>query len=306
MLIDNPMIPLKTLFLETRPHYLLLSVLLVLLGGGIARYYGAFHWSVFLLCLFGLVLLHISTNVLNDYFDYTSGIDLETKRTPFNGGSGLLNEGLLTPRETLFFGLSAFALAVPIGVYLVIHIGWPLLPLFLVGSVFVIFGTSHISKLGYGLGELSAGLGLGALPVFGTAWIVHGMPDWHYLYASVPSAIWVFNLLFLNEFPDEQADKKGGRKTLVVQLGFGLAHNLYAGLSVLAWVWIAACVAAGVMPNMCLLALFALPLAARAIRLSRQPDFSMEGDFLRAQAANVGLTLAGHFLLAVGFFWAAV
>jgi len=98
---------IKTLFLETRPQYLLLSVLLVILGGSLAEYYGTFVWDRFWLCLIGLVLLHISTNVLNDYFDYASGIDLETLCTPFNGGSGLLRQGLLTPRQTLGFGLAA-------------------------------------------------------------------------------------------------------------------------------------------------------------------------------------------------------
>ena len=300
------MIPIKTLFLETRPQYLLLSVLLVCLGGGLAAYHGAFDWGNFLLCLLGLVLLHSSANVLNDYFDYTSGIDLETERTPFNGGSGLLNAGLLTPAQTLLFGLAAFALAVPIGGYLVAKIGWPLLPLFLLGAVFVIGNTSHLCKLGYGLGELSAGLGLGALPVFGTAWIVHGAASADYLYAGPPSAIWVFNLLLLNEFPDEQADRRGGRRTLPVQLGFRRAQSLYSALSAAAYLWIVGGVAFGAMPAQGLLALLSLPLALKAALLSRQADYRPGGNFVQAQAANVGLALSGHFLLAAGYYWAAV
>lgn len=300
------MIPAKTLFLETRPRYLLLSVLLVVLGAGLARLQGAVHWGYFLLCLVGLVLLHISTNVLNDYFDYSSGIDLQTRRTPFNGGSGLLNEGLLTPRQTLLFGLSCFALAAPIGAYFVAAVGWALLPLFLLGAVFAILNTSHITRLGYGLGELSAGLGLGALPVFGTAWILHGTPSLEFAYAAVPSAIWVANLLFLNEFPDAQPDRQGGRKTLPIELGFRRAQRLYAVLSAAAWLWIAVYVMLGKMPPQCLLAFLALPLAIQAMRLSGAPDYRLDGDFVKAQAANVGLVLSGHFLLALGYYWASV
>lgn len=296
---------LKTLFAETRPHYLLLSVLLVVLGAGLARFQGAFHWGYFLLCLVGLLLLHASTNVLNDYFDYSSGIDLQTRRTPFNGGSGVLNEGLLTPRQVLLFGLSAFALAVPIGAYFVAAVGWGLLPLFLLGSAFAVFNTSHITRLGFGLGELSAGLGLGALPVFGTAWILNGSPSADFLYAAVPSAVWVANLLFLNEFPDAAADLGGGRKTLVIQLGFRRAWRLYSALGGAAWLWIAGCVWAGAMPAQCLLAFLALPLAARAAWLSRSPDYRPGGGFVQAQAANVALVLAGHFLLAAGYYWAS-
>jgi len=298
------MIPIRTLFFAIRPRFLLLSILLVCLGASLAGFYGAWHWGAFLLCLAGLVLLHISANVLNDYFDYTSGIDLATQRTPFNGGSGLLNAGLLTPKQTLRLALAAFALATPIGGYFVAKIGYSLLPLFLLGSVFVVFNTSHLCKLGFGLGELSAGLGLGALPVFGTAWIIHGTPMLDFIYASVPSAVWVFNLLLLNEFPDEQPDKRGGRKTLVVQLGFRQAQSLYSILNIAAYLWIVGCVGVGVMPAQGLLALLSLPLAAKAMRLSRKPDYRPGGDFVQAQAANVGLVLSGHGLLALGYYWA--
>ena len=293
----------KTLFLATRPRYLLLSVLLVCLGGSLARNYGSFQWPLFWLCLLGLVLLHISANVLNDYFDYSSGIDLETQRTPFNGGSGFLNEGLLQPRQMLVFGLSAFALAIPIGGYLVAKTGWLLLPLFLTGSALAIFNTSYITRLGFGLGELSAGFGLGALPVFGTAWILHGKPEPGFVLAAVPSALWVFNLLLLNEFPDEWADQRGGRKTLVIQLGFVRAWWVYAVLSALAYVWIAAAVLIGALPVQCGLVFLSLPFAAKAIALSRKPDFGR--DFARAQGSNVGLVLSGHGLLALGYWLAA-
>ena len=298
------MIPIKTLYLETRPQYLLLSVLLVILGASIAGYYGSFDWGRFALCLIGLVLLHISTNVLNDYFDYSSGIDLETERTPFNGGSGLLTQGLMTPKQTLIYGLAAFALAVPIGGYLVGQVGWSLLPLFLIGALFVLFNSSHITRLGNGLGELSAGLGLGLLPVFGTAWIIHGKPETAFLYASLPSCIWVANLLFLNEFPDEKPDRNGGRKTLVIELGFDKAQRLYTSLTIASFVWIGFCILLGAMPMPCLIAFLSLPLAIKAMRLSRQPDFG--GNFTQAQAANVGLVLSGHLLLALGYFWAMV
>lgn len=294
---------IKTLFLETRPQYLLLSVLLVILGGCLARYQGAFVWDRFWLCLTGLLLLHSSTNILNDYYDYTSGIDLETHRTPFNGGSGILREGLLTPRQALLFGLVSFALAAPIGGYLVGQIGWSLLPLLLIGAVFVLFNTSHITRLGHGLGELSAGLGLGGLPVFGTAWIISGAPEPHFLYAAVPPTLWVTNLLFLNEFPDEQADRRGGRRTLVIELGFHRARRLYIGLTVLSYLWIAGCILLKAMPLPCLLVLLSLPFTYRALVLSRHPDFG--GHFTLAQAANVQLALSAHLLLAAGYFLAA-
>lgn len=293
---------LKTLFMASRPQYLLLSVLLVVLGGSVARHYGAFHWGGFWLCLVGLVLLHVSTNVLNDYYDYQSGIDLVTQRTPYNGGSGLLVEGLLNPRQAWLLGVSAFALAVPIGAYLVSQIGWPLLPLFLLGTALVFGNSSHATRLGYGVGELSAGLGLGALPVYGSAWVIHGQALAEFALAAVPSCLWVANLLFLNEFPDEAADCQGGRKTLVIQLGYRKAWVLYALLGLSAFLWIAACIVLNAMPLASGLVLLALPWQLKAIRLSQPPNAA--GGFLTAQAANVTLTLTAHCWLAAGYLLA--
>ena len=128
----------KILFLETRPQFLVLSVVLAFLGASIAWYDGAFILGYAVLAFVGLLLVHISVNVLNDYFDYRSGIDLETQRTPFSGGSGILPGGLLRPGQVLGLGLIAFLLAVPVGIYFVVAQGWLLLPLVLVGAVILV------------------------------------------------------------------------------------------------------------------------------------------------------------------------
>ena len=88
---------LKRYFLETRPHFLVLSVVVALLGTGMAMRQGEISLAHAALCLAGLLLLHISTNVLNDYFDHKSGIDLRTQKTPFSGGSGLIQSGAVSP-----------------------------------------------------------------------------------------------------------------------------------------------------------------------------------------------------------------
>lgn len=60
--------------------------MLAFLGTSITWYDGYFQLSYAVLAFIGLLLAHISVNVFNDYFDYRSGIDLETKRTLFSGG----------------------------------------------------------------------------------------------------------------------------------------------------------------------------------------------------------------------------
>ena len=129
---------LKVWFLETRPQFLILSVISAFLGTAIAWNEGFFQPGHALLAGIGLILAHISVNTLNDYFDYRSGIDLTTKRTPFSGGSGILPAGLLRPQQVLWLGLGALLLAIPVGVYFTVISGWQLLPLLLVAAFFIL------------------------------------------------------------------------------------------------------------------------------------------------------------------------
>jgi len=164
-------------------------------------------------------LLHASVNTLNDYSDFKTGIDLKVNRTPFSGGSGFLPANLLTPRAVLAIGLGTLLLAVPIGIYFLIVRGFHLLPLFIVGAIFILFYTSHLTRVVAGMAEIAAGLGLGTLPVLGTFIILNGQFTFQALFASIPSGFLVANLLLMNEFPDSEADKSNNRRTLPIILG---------------------------------------------------------------------------------------
>ncbi len=292
---------LKIWFLETRPQFLLLSVVLAFLGTSIAWYDGAFYLGYALLAFIGLLLTHISVDTLNDYFDYKSGIDLETKRTPFSGGSGMLPADLLKPRQVLWFGLASLLLAVPIGVYFVMTLnrGWLLLPLLLIAAVCILVYTPFILKTRWP--EWAAGLGLGTLPILG-AYFVQTVTYLPVLVASIPSGILVHNLLLLNEFPDVEADKKAGRKTLPIILGRAKAGKVYAALTVLVYLWIIGGVAAGLMPVFSLLALLTLPFAIKAIRGALHPEEMSK--LVPAMANNVLVVLLTQLLMGVGYLLA--
>jgi 1,4-dihydroxy-2-naphthoate octaprenyltransferase len=293
------MAKIKIYFLETRPHFLVLSVMLAFLGSAMAWYYRSFHLGHALLAFLGLLLLHISTNVLNDYFDFKHGIDLKTKPTPFSGGSGFVISGQITPGETLTFGLLAFFLAAPIGLYFLIRTGWILLPLFILGAIFVLLGTSYLTKVGFAVGELAAGLGLGALPVLGINIILRQQVDLATVYACIPSGILVFNLLFLNEFPDREADQQGGRRTLAITLGLNRAGRVYAVLSIMVYVWIVIGVVLQWMPAFTLLGLFTLPFCIRAIKGALNPTDPKQ--LLPALGANIVMILGTQFVLGIGY-----
>lgn len=295
---------LKTYFLETRPQFLILSLVLVILGTSMAYYDGYFHLSHTLLVLLGLLLVHIAVNTLNDYFDYKSGIDLKTNRTPFSGGSGILVSGELSAKKVFWFGTISFILAVPIGIYFILTVGWFLLPIFVVGTLLVFFYNTYFAKLGFGMPEFCAGLGMGTLPVFGIYLILSQDFSSSALFASIPSGILVCNLLLLNEIPDAEADKIGGRKTLPIILGKDKSAIIYSGLTLLVYVWIILGVMGQIMPPFTLIALFTLPFAFKAISGSfAHTDTS---KMLPAQGANIMVVLLTQFLLGIGYILAKV
>ena len=250
--------------IEIRPKFLLVSVALALLGTSLAWQNGIFSLRYAVLAFTGLLLWQISMQVLNDYFDYRSGVDLITRRTPFSGGSGILPAHLLRPESVLTFGLLIFALAVPIWVYLIIVKGLLLLPLIGVGAVCVLLYTPVLTR--WRLGEISSGLGLGILPILMFYFIQTGGYTTEVVVASIPCGILLFNVHLLNEFPDVEADKVGKRKTIPIVLGRAKASWIYLAGAITVYAWIVAWVAVGVMPMAALLSLLTIPLAIWAAR----------------------------------------
>ncbi len=296
------MATIKTWFLETRPPFLLLSVVLAFLGTSIAWYDGYFNLRYALLAFGGLLLAHIGVNMLNDYFDYRSGIDLKTERTPFSGGSGILPAGLLKPRQVFWAGITCALLAIPIGAYFVLTVGWLLLPLLIVGAVCIFLYSPFILKLR--CPEWSPGLGLGALPILGFYFVQTAAYTWTVAVVAVVSGILVHNLLLLNEFPDTEPDRKAGRKTLPIILGKRKAGIVYSVLTVVVYSWIIGSVVAGYMPVFALIALGTLPFAVKAVWGALKPQ---DMDTLMPGIANsVRVNLLTQLLLGVGYILARV
>ncbi len=288
---------LKFWFLETRPQFLTLSIVLAFFGTTVAWYDGYFNLWYALLAGIGLVFTHASVNILNDYFDFRSGIDLAAKRTPFSGGSGILPANLLTPRQVLWLGIVLFVLAIPIGIYFVIVQGWQLLPLLIVAAIFIVLYSPVILKRPWP--EWAAGAGLGALPILGMYFAQTGAYTYTAVVACIPSAFLVHNLLLLNEFPDVEADKLANRKTVPITIGKNRAAIFYSVVAIAVYLWIIGWVAARVMPVWTLLALLTLPLTIRAINGARHHDDPSK--FMPGMAANVMAVLLTQLLMGIGY-----
>jgi 1,4-dihydroxy-2-naphthoate polyprenyltransferase len=231
---------------------------------------------------------------LNEASDMARGIDLRTERTPFSGGSGTLPAGQLSIRAT-----RAFALACALGGALIgVYFAWRLGPFFALlvaaGAVAVLLYSDVFARAG--LGEIMAGLGLGALPVWGAAWVQGEVPGPAAMWAGVPAFFMTFNLLLLNEFPDEEADRAGGRRNIVLLLGRRGAALVYAGAALAVPAAIALGVARGALPTPALAAV--MPSLALKRPLAWAFSSLREPVPVPALAANVVWNLSTNTALA--------
>ncbi|KYH36392.1 MAG: hypothetical protein AYL28_006510 [Candidatus Bathyarchaeota archaeon B23] len=288
---------LRVWLLETRPSFLLLTPIAYSVGLASALFEGYSRPLNTLLGLLGALLAHISVNVLNDYFDYKSGLDLRTRRTPFSGGSGILPEGLLDPERVYLLGLGALLVGFLIGVYFLLTLGLQLLLILIPAALTVYLYTTHLSR--WYVGELFAGLNFGPLMSLGAYYLqagrIGGMP----LAAGVVPGILVGTLLFLNEFPDVEADVGVGRRNLVILLGRRRASRLYALLIASTYLYLIASILVGSLPEPCLLTLVTLPIAYRAVK-GVLANYDEVPSLIPAMASNVLLVLSATALTALG------
>jgi 1,4-dihydroxy-2-naphthoate octaprenyltransferase len=296
------MTDVKTYAALARAPFLLLPVTLVICGAGAAAFEGSVYLGPTLLALVGLVAVHIAVNALNEWSDMRRGIDLKTVRTPFSGGSGTLPAGKAPVGAALRLGLFFAAVGLAIGIWFLSQIGSAFLPFLLFGAVFVFGYTDALARVG--VGEVAAGLGLGGMAVSGVAIVQEGMLGGLTLAASVPAFLMTFNLLLLNEFPDEVADREGGRLNLVLLLGRRVAALIYALAALLVPVWIVGAVVAGPFPTWALAGAIPSVLLAQPLKWAFG-DTSAEVP-IPALGANVIWNLATNALLGIGLFVAAM
>ncbi len=299
------MASLKTWFLETRPHFLLLTPICVFTGLSVSLYQGySLNILHLVLAFIGGLLAHTSVNVLNDYFDYESGIDLRTKRTPFSGGSGMLPSATLEPRNVYFLGVGTLALVVFIGIYFLYRYGTSMLPIGLVGVLLIYLYTPYLTKLP-GITELiGPGVGFG-LMVLGTYFTQSGDYSAAAVAVALVAGLLIGNLLLLNEFPDVEADRSAGRKHIPIILGTAGAAKVYCIITVLAYILILAGAIVDILPFSALLGLVTLPLGIKAMKgvLKYHGDIDNLIPYL---GTNVSVVLLTPLLMSIGIISSAL
>ena len=284
--------------MQIRAPFLLLSVVLVAIGGAVAKYDGIFRLPRFLLCLIGVTCAHIAVNLFNEVSDFRTGIDRKTRRTPFSGGSGNLPAGATSVRAVGAAAILMLTVAALIGFYLAMVAGWLLAVFACAGAAAILLYTPLLSR--WGIGEAAAGLCLGSLVVVGTYYAMHGTLTLNVLLLSVIPGLLTALLLLLNEFPDVAADLAGGRKHLVIRLGYRGASMVYTASLALSYIILIAGVWTHLFPRPTLLACLTVPLS---IIVSRDA-FRAGEDFkflVPMLGKNVIIVLGTDLLMAIGY-----
>ncbi len=268
------------------PKIWIASTIPMLVAGALAfAHTGSIPLGWFALALFGIYLIEIGKNAVNEFIDYLTGVDpavTPDNRTPFSGGKKTVIDGKLTLIEIAVIALLTLAAAFAVGVLIAVLKEPAVFWIGMAGGVLAVFYSLPPFKLNYnGLGEIAVGLTFGPLIVSGMYVMLTGQLDWKIVVIGLPLAFLITNVLWINQYPDYEADLMGGKRNWVVRIGRP------RGLKVYAWLY------AGAYASLVLLAmlernpvwlagLISLPLAVQSIRIAKRHL----GDTARFIAAN--------------------
>ena len=289
---------LSTWLRAIRIRFLLASVIAVSNGLAIAYWkYATIDPLYAVLTYIGVVFLHASVDLLNDYWDHKRGIDSTTRRTKFSGGTGVLPEHLLTPRSVYIAGIIFLILGALIGAYFVAIRGITIAIILIFAVLAIYFYSTRIVNAG--LGELFVAV-KGAMIVLGALYVQNAVLEPAALYGGIIVGILSATVLFINSFPDYEADRTKGRRTLVIILGRETASAIFPVFIIAAYALIAGGIFLGFTKIYSLISFASIPLAIKSILSLRKEPESIE-RLVPAMASAVAYSRVTGFLLAISF-----
>lgn len=245
-----------------RLRFLLASVIAVCLGLAINWWQNKTLNAEFAALTFaGVIALHASVDLLNDYWDHKRQIDTQTRRTKFSGGTGVLPEGLLKPNQVYRAGLILLIIGSLIGAYFIYERGITIAIILGFAIVSIYFYSTRI--VDSGLGELFVTI-KGSMIVLGTYFVQSSQITVEPILAGIVSGVLSSTVLFVNSFPDYDADKAHGRKTLVIVLGKAKAATTVWMFPIISYGIIVASVVMHIFPLISLITLFTIPIVIKS------------------------------------------
>ena len=278
------------------------SVAPVLIGASLAfvDIEGAFPWINLIAAVIGVASLHTAANLINDYYDAKGSDAINLRVTPFSGGSRAIQEK----------GLSLNAVEVMIVIFLFIALftavwmtkaGRPMvIPLGLLG-LFIgwAYSTPPLQLMSRGWGEVLIFFAFGPLVSLGGYYAITGHMTFNSFAVGIPHAFLITNVLWINEFPDYEADKSVGKNNLVVRLGPELARYLYCLMMVMSFMSVIFLVPICHISFLIILAFISFPLAFKAMTIVWKEYNSYE-KLIPGQALTVMTVIAQGLLISLG------
>jgi 1,4-dihydroxy-2-naphthoate octaprenyltransferase len=282
------------------------SIVPVMLGTSVALSEGvSINLRHFLLSIAVVCSCHAGSNLFNDYYDHLStNDDINNNRSPFNGGSGSIQEGIVGPAAVKRAGVLCYAISFFLGMVMFVpHNFWGLL--FVLTGIASGYCYSKFPGMSYlGFGELMVGLSFGPLIVSSAYFVQTETVTPETVIISIPIGLLVAAVLYINQFPDYEADKAVNKRNLVVRLGLRRALPYYYFLLAMAYLVIVVGVRLKIIPDESSVVFLTMPLAVAAA-FTAAKWYDNPRRLLPANAytvvvqASVGLLLTGAFVWTV-------
>jgi 1,4-dihydroxy-2-naphthoate octaprenyltransferase len=281
----------------------------IIFGATLAYYMtGNFHWGLFFITLFGGILAHAGANLANDYYDHkTTDDDINPNFTPFSGGSRMIQNNILTPCAVLTGAFICWGLALIAGVYLtIVTPGYWVLILAAAGFLGGFFYTATKRAFSYNrVGELAILINFGVLPVMGSFYVQTGQFSWLSFWSSFPIGFLITAILYINQYPDYDADKAVHKNHLVVTLGRKRAKAGYYLLIFGSYFILIMIVLFGHLTPYSLAALLSFPVALKTARIFSR-EYEKVKELIPAQAGTIQVHLLVGLLMSAGCIAAAL
>ncbi len=285
-------------FRVIRIRFLLASVIAVSAGLALSWWHGVQIdiWYA-IMTLGGVIALHASVDLLNDYWDYKRGIDTLTQRTKMSGGTGVLPEGLLEPTQVYRAGIIFLIIGGLIGSYFVVIDGIiiGLILAFAVLSIYF-YSTKIVDS---GLAELFVTV-KGTMIVLGTYFIQSSEINISSIMAGIFVGVLSSLVLFITSFPDYEADKAKGRKTLVIFLGKQKATTMFWIFPIIAYSVLISGIIYEIFPLYCIISLAVVPLIIKA-GLKLKQNFDDIPGLVPAMSSTITFSRITGTLFVIGF-----
>ena len=281
-----------------RVRFLLASVIAVLVGLAINWSQNAtISYFDAILTFAGVMALHASVDLLNDYWDFKRGIDTKTTRTKMSGGTGVLPEGLLKPSSVYRAGVAFLIIGSLLGSYFVITNGILIAIILGFAVLSIYFYSTKI--VDSGLGEFFVGV-KGSMIVIGAFFIQSGEVNLESVMAGIIVGTLSSLVLFIASFPDHDADKSKGRKTLVIVVGKEKARKLFWFFPFIVYSVILIGILFNLFPLLSLISLLSFPLVIKS-GLGLQKNYNSVNNLVPFMSSSLKFSRITGILFVLSF-----